>query len=327
MAQSAGAPARPAESAGAPVRPTGAARVAVALAIAAMVAPGVAQAQDALRPVTYRVKQGDTLELIAAEFYGDRNKALFIAAENKLTRPRPLRPGERLRIPVSREITTAPGDTFESLAMTYLGSARRGGFLADWSGIPQDESLPAGTSITIPFAITYTAQTPETLAEVARSYLGDSRQSELLRRYNQLEKATLDRGEAVIVPAFQVRLNPARQPALDAESKARRDHRRDASAQAARALPAARLAWKDGDFAQVKAVVMPLEPDLDYLDADQAVELAVLLGGAHVAYDAEDLALACFKRALDRHAQHALRRYDISPKILAVWQKAGGPVE
>jgi len=32
-------------------------------------------------PATYRVKQGDTLELIAAEFYGDRGKAVFIAAE------------------------------------------------------------------------------------------------------------------------------------------------------------------------------------------------------------------------------------------------------
>jgi len=310
-----------------PIAPAVGRLVTAAVAIAALALPGVAQAQDAIRPVMYRVKQGDTLELIAAEFYGDRGKALFIAAENKLTRPRPLRPGERLRIPVSREVTTSPGDTFESLAMTYLGSARRGGFLADWSGIPQEESLPAGTSITIPFTITYTAQTPETLAEVARSYLGDARQGDLLRRYNQLEKATLDRGEAVIVPAFQVRLNPGRQPPLDAESRARRDHRRDALGRAARALPAARLAWKDGDFAQVKAVVTPLEPDLDYLDADQAVELSVLLGSAHVAYDAEDLALTCFKRALDRQAQHPLRRYDTSPKILAVWQKAGGPVE
>src|SRR5262249_25559489 len=117
------------------------------------------------------------------------------------------------------------------------------------------------------------------------------------------------------------------QPAVDSESRGRRDHRRDALARAARALPAARLAWKTGDFAQVRALVSPLEADLDYLDADQAVELAVLLGGAHIAYDAEDLALACFKRALDRQAQHALRRYDTSPKILAVWQKAGGPIE
>lgn len=299
----------------------------LAIATVALAAPGVADAQETIKPVVYRVRQGDTLELIAAEFYGDRSKALFIAAENRLTRPRPLRPGERLRIPVSREVTTAPGDTFESLAMTYLGSARRGGFLADWSSLPQDESLAAGVQITIPFTITYTAPSPETLGEVARTYFGDARQAELLRRYNQLEKGTLDRGETLVIPAFHIRLNAARQPALDAESRARRDHRRDAIGKAVRALPAARLAWKDGDFAQVRTVLTPLEVDLDYLDADEAVEIAVMLGAAHVAFDAEEPALACFKRALDRRPQHALRRYDQSPKILAVWQKAGGSVE
>ena len=69
------------------------------------------------------------------------------------------------------------------------------------------------------------------------------------------------------------------------------------------------------------------EPDLDYLDASQAVDIAVLLGAAHVAYEDAESATVCFKRALDRQAQHALRRYDYSPKILALWQKAGGPVE
>jgi LysM repeat protein len=306
---------------------TAARLVIAAIAITGLAAPRVARAQDAIRPVTYRVRQGDTLELIAAEFYGDRSKATFIAAENKLTRPRSLKPGERLRIPVSREVTTAPGDTFESLAMTYLGSARRGGFLADWSGIAQDVSLPAGTPIMIPFTITHTAQSPESLGEVARAYFGDGRQAELLRRYNQLEKSALDRGETLLVPAFQIRVSPARQPALDAESKARRERRREAVARAARALPAARLAWKTGNFAEVEAVAAPLEADLDYLDADEAVELAVLLGAAHVAFDADELAVTAFKRAIDRKATCALRRYDYSPKILAVWQKAGGTIE
>jgi phage tail protein X len=301
--------------------------VAVAAAVALVVPPRVAHAQDAGRPVVYRVRQGDTLELIAAEFYGDRGKAVFIVAENKLTRPRPLRPGERLRVPVSHEITTAPGDTFESLAMTYLGAARRGAFLAEWSGLSHEDSLPAGTPITIPFTLAYTAQSPESLAEIARTFFGDARNAELLRHYNQLERSSIDRGETLLIPAYHVRLNLAKQPPLDAESKARRDHRRDALARAARALPAARLAWRTGDFAAVKAALIPIEPDLDYLDTDEVVELGVLLGAAHVAYDDAEAALACFKRVIDRQAQHALRRYDFSPKVLAVWQKAGGPIE
>jgi LysM repeat protein len=299
----------------------------LAAAVAVVAVSRTAHAQDANRPVMYRVRQGDTLELIAAEFYGDRSKATFIVTENKLAHPRPLKPGERLRIPVSHEITTSPGDTFESLAMTHLGSARRGAFLADWAGLSHDDSLPAGTAITIPLTVAHVAQATESLADIARLYFGDARNAEMLRHYNQLEKPSIDRGEAMQVPGYHVKLSPAKQPPLDAESRGRRDHRREALARAARALPAARLAWKAGDLAQVKDGLSRLEPDLDYLDADDAVELGVLLGAAHVVFDETEPALVWFKRALDRQAQHALRRYDYSPKVVAVWQKAGGPVE
>ena len=44
---------------------------------------GTAMAQEAA-DVAYRVRQGDTLELIAAEFYGDHaHTAAFIVEENK----------------------------------------------------------------------------------------------------------------------------------------------------------------------------------------------------------------------------------------------------
>jgi LysM repeat protein len=212
----------------APTRRRAGAWLAVAVAVVAV--GRTAHAQDANRPVTYRVRQGDTLELIAAEFYGDRSKATFIVTENKLTHPRPLKPGERLRIPVSHEITTSPGDTFESLAMTHLGSARRGAFLADWAGMSHDDSLPAGTAITIPLTVAHVAQATESLADIARLYFGDARSAEMLRHYNQLDKPSVDKGETVQVPGYHVKLSPAKQPPLDAESRARRDHRREALA-------------------------------------------------------------------------------------------------
>ncbi|HEU4729343.1 MAG TPA: LysM peptidoglycan-binding domain-containing protein, partial [Kofleriaceae bacterium] len=277
--------------------------------------------------VVHRVKQGDTLELIAAEFYGDRTKAVFIMVENKMTHARPLRPGERLRIPISREVTTAPGDTVESLAGAYLGSTRRGTFLADFNGISPDDSLPAGTVLTIPFTIVHTATSSESIADIAKAYFGDGKNAELLRRYNFLDRTTLEKGETLIVPVYHVRLSAAKVPTLDSESKARRDHRREAQARVAKALPAARQAWKVGDFAGVKAQLAELEPDLDYVDAGEAVEVGVLLGSAHVAYDDAELAVATFRRVLDRQPHHALPRYQHSPKILAVWQKAGGQVE
>jgi LysM repeat protein len=291
-------------------------------------APGVAHAQETTNDTRlYRVKQGDSLELIAAEFYSDRTKAVFIMVENKLTHARPLKPGERLRIPVSREITTSPGDTFESLAASYLGSARRAGFLADFNGISQDDSLPAGTPITIPFTITHTAAATESISDIAKAYFGDGKTADMLRRYNFLDKSSLDKNESLIVPVYHVRLSAAKMPGLDAESKARREHRREASAQAAKVLPAARQAWRDGNFAGVKGALAQLEPDLDYLDVNDAIEIGVLLGAAHVAYDDNELALAAFKRAAERQSQYVLHRYAYSPKILAIWQKAGGKIE
>jgi LysM repeat protein len=277
--------------------------------------------------VSYRVKPGDLLELIAAEFYSDRNKAVFILVENKMARPRPLKPGERLRIPVSREITTAPGDTFESLAGTYLGNARRGTFLADFNAMSVDDSLPAGTQLTIPLTITHTAASIESMGEISRVYFGDAKSAELLKRYNFLDKVTIDKGDTLIVPAYHVRLPPAKLPAMDAESKARRDHRRDAMARIAKALPAARVAWKDGDFSAVKAALVPSDPDLDYLDTGEAIEAGVLLGAGYVAFNDTEAATTLFRRVAERQPHATLKRYQYSPKILAVWQKAGGLVE
>lgn len=301
---------------------------AVVVMVAMVQALGVAHAQEApSMSVSYRAKQGDSLELIAAELYGDRSKAVFIIAENKLQRPRPLRPGERLRLPISREVTTAPGDTFESLAGTYLGSARRGPFLAELNGIPAEDSLPAGTVLTIPLTVVHTAITPESLGEIARMYLGDARHAELLRRYNFLEKRALDRNETLIVPSYTVRVAANRQPAVDTESKARRDRRHAATTLVAKALPAARQAWKAGDYAAVKSTLAPLEADLDYLDTADAVDVGVLLGAAYIAHNEIEPATAVLKRVFDRQPRTVLKRYDHSPRILAIWQSVGGRLE
>src|SRR6185295_7004799 len=145
-------PACPAGSAAMSIE--GALRAAALVAVVMLGGLRAARAQDLPNDtVVHRVRQGDSLELIAAEFYGDRTKAVFIMVANKMTHVRPLRPGERLRVPISREVATSPGDTFESLAATWLGSARRGPFLASFNGLSSDDGLPAGAVLTIPFTI------------------------------------------------------------------------------------------------------------------------------------------------------------------------------
>lgn len=288
---------------------------------------GVARAQSGTTDtIRYRVKAKDTLELIAAEHYGDRNRAIFIMVANKIVHPRPLRAGEILKIPVSRTIITSPGDTWSSLAETYLGNAERGPFLAEFNGVPADDGLASGTSVSIPFTVTHTASSTETIASIAAAYFGDSKNAAMIRRYNFLDKDTIEKGEQIVVPITNVRLSPSKVPGLDAEARARRERQRAAQARARRALPAAKQAWRAGELSEVRAALSEIELDLEYLDTQQVIELGVLLGAMHVAQDDIKPALEAFKRVLARKPSLTLSPYYFPPKILAVWKQAGGAV-
>jgi LysM repeat protein len=291
--------------------------VAVVLALAAT---AHAQPEDTL---PYRAKQGDSLGIIASEFYGDRSKTAFIVAENKLTKP--LRPGERLRVPIMREITTSPGDTFQSLAASLLGDPLRGAFLAELNAMAPDDNLAAGTSIVVPFTVAHTADKPESLKELASTYYGDGKFADVLKRYNNLDKPVLEKGETITVPSFNVKMHPSKIPLPDAEAKLRRERRRDNSRLAAAALPIARHAWRIGDFATVRKTLDGI--DTAFIELAPALEIGIMLGSAYVAFDSEKDALDTFKRVIDRKPSHKLRKLDHSPKVLAIWKKADGAVE
>lgn len=274
--------------------------------------------------LAYRAKAGDTLELLAAEYYGDRNHAVFIMVANKILHPRPLKVGEQIKIPISREVTTAPGDTFETLAQTYLGDSRRASFLAEFNGISSEEKVAAGATISVPFHVIHTAAAEESLASIAAAYFGNSKNGEMLRRYNFLDKDAINNGEKIVVPIFHVRVRSSKLPPINADARARSERRRLASEQAASVLPAARAAWRAGDYAAVKRGLAGL--DVDYLDSKAAVDVGMLLGAAYVAFDDMETALATYKHVIERKAKFELDEYSASPKVREVWQRAGGKV-
>src|SRR5687768_3965475 len=120
-----------------------------------------ALAQSTAGHTSHKVQRGDTLELLGAEYYGDRRHKIYIMIENGLDHGRDLKPGERLRIPVSSEVTAAVGDTLESLAAQHLGDERRAKYLAEFNGLAPDSSVAAGMSIAIPLRVTYRASGKE----------------------------------------------------------------------------------------------------------------------------------------------------------------------
>lgn len=275
--------------------------------------------------INYRVRAGDSLELIAAEFYGDRRYAVFVMVANKIQKPRPLRPGERLKIPVNRDVTTAPGDSLKTLARTYLSDEKRAPFLAELNHLPPDASLPAGTKISIPFQLTHVAAAEERVASIATMYFGDAKNAELLTRYNFLDRPAVSKGETIVVPIFNVRVRESKLPQIDEEATARTNKREQVAARAVTALPTAMAAWRDGNFAAVKRELADI--DVDYLDSGLAVEISLLLGAAYLAIEDEDSALARFKQAVDRKPRHSVSPYWFSPRVREVWVRAGGRVD
>lgn len=294
-------------------------RLALAIALA-LALPAAVLAQQPAGTERYRVKKGDTLEILAAEYYGNREHKIYIMVENGLDHDRALKPGERLRIPRSEETTAAVGDTLAGLAAQHLGDARRAPYLAEFNGLPADASVAAGQTVRIPLRVTYKATREERLRDVALSLFADASKAKLLQAYNFLEADQLEPGQAISVPIFNVEVQAAKQRPRDPESQARRAKRADMLERASIALPEARSAWRDGDFAAVKRELTKL--DFDYLDAPLAVEVGVLLGSAYIAFDDLDSALATFSRALERVPDHQLSAYEHSPKVRELWRRA-----
>ncbi len=297
-------------------------RLAGALALLALLAlPGGATGQPS---INHTVAPGDTLPLLAAEYYGDRNHMVFIMVANGMEHEAPLAPGRVLKIPVSDEVTATTGDTWASLSARHLGSERRAEFLAQFNGSTSSASIPAGEVITLPLRVTYTATAPVTLQDLAITYLGDRNKADLLRVYNFLDGDTIDTGQSVIIPILRVRVRRDKMPAPDAEAQALMEKRKRMQELAARVLPEARAAWRAGDYGLIRNELTKIE--LEYLDVEPAVTIGLLLGGAYVAFDDEDSALAVFKKVLARDRDHAVDAAETSPKIRRVWQLAGGRV-
>ena len=295
------------------------------LAIVALLVQAASAQPDT--SIGYRVKKGDTLDLIAAEFYGDRAHAQFIVTENKLKNRTAFTPGDRLRIPIAREIATAKGDTFESLAGTYLGDPKRAPFLADYNNLPADDTLATGTVVVIPAHVTHVAAGSESISQIATTYFGDAKQSDTLRRFNFLDKPQLEKGDSVIIPDLVTRPRAGKQPPLDTDARQRRDDQQKARDALAQVMPRARTAWWLGDFATVRMLLGPIAKQLDYLDTASAIDCGLLLGKAHVAFGETDAAAQVFAQVLDRKPRQLLSAYAESPKVIAAWKKAGGHIE
>ena len=159
------------------------------------------------RSIGHVVQHGDTVESLAATYYGDRAQGLFIRELNQAG-PR-LSVGRRVRIPTAIVVKLKPGETLEMLAKRLLGDGRRAHFLAEWNGLRDGDRPAAGTPVVVPFHLVHRAPAPESLATLAKAFYGDAAQGKLLGAYNFRTAPLVGRGERVIIPVPHVRIKPA----------------------------------------------------------------------------------------------------------------------
>jgi serine/threonine-protein kinase len=272
--------------------------------------------------IVHTVRKGDTLDLLSAEYYGRRDLAALIMLANGMTRARSLKPRERLAIPTAWKVKIAEGDTLSGLAKQYLGDERRASFLAELNHIPLGATLTIGDEIAIPYPAAYTATGKEDLSSLASRYYGERDKAEMLRRYNfRGGSRSLGKGEMLIVPVTVMR---ARAPE-DPEAERRSRKQRDTMAKAREALPAAEEAWRVGDYALVRSLLVPIDREL--LDAELGSHAAFLLGSAYIALGDRDSAQRELAALRERRPDFLVRADETSPKIADAWKKVGGRVE
>lgn len=295
-----------------------------ALAVVALLA-GVAQARPS---VVHTLQAGDTAELLAAEYYGNRQLAVFILAANGISHQQKLKLGMKLRIPTSFRYTVKDGDTLAVLAQNELGDQRRAGYLAEVNGLAPDAALAPGSELTIPFHLSHHTAGIESYLDIARAYYGDARKAEVLKAYNFRDGNAEPANKDLLIPIEFVRVRASKLPAADpAVAAAEAEKQKKNAARVEAALTAARARLRDGKWEGVLgALDYKLLGEADPGEAELA-EIQWLIGVAHVALGQKTLAVQAFREVLARRPALTLDPAQVSPKVRAVFALARKPAE
>lgn len=291
--------------------------------------------------VVYTAKNGDTPESVAADYYGNRSQAIFLIESNGLERDKPLKPGQKVRIPTAFKYRVKKGDTLEGLAQKFLDDKRRAAFLAAFSGLRGTDKLREGQELQVPFQHVHRAELPESVQSVARAFYGDASKEKLLLDYNFRTTKMLAKGEKLLVPIAHVRIRSVRlvetpekvashklpdkdktpPPLAAAPPKEAQKREEELAERVGKQLQIAENAYKDGGYSDVPAVLDKVLTSEDPSEA-QLAEIFRLKAFAYVALGMDELAVSAFREVIARRPDVTLDEATVSPKIRAALDRA-----
>jgi len=293
-------------------------RVAIVLAVA--LAAGAADAAE------YLVQPGDSLEQLAEQLYGDRQRAELLAAANGLGSGRAeLRAGERLLVPMPERRTVAGQETWETLARRWLGDERRAFLLIEHNqGRPEVAPVP-GSTVGVPAVVAVRVGATTNVGDIAERVAGHADAVRLIRRFNLLTQNRVARGDVVLVPVPDLQLTTVGTAMVGpTEPAAPAPPRTVAGARAEGAARQLEAQLRDGLYVEVIETAARLLGQRPSLSRRDLVSILQALGTAYVALDREPQAIAVFREALQHQPDLAWNPITTSPKVLRVWDAARG---
>jgi len=293
-----------------------------ALAMGWFVVVGVAAADW---NVVHVVRPNETLASIAQHYYGQARRESVLVSENGLTSQggSPIVVGLRLDIPAVAFHRVQEGETWSGLAKLYYGEAARAYTIIEANeGAPGDHP-DVGAELLIPYPVRHVVGQSDTLRSIAKLYYNDDKATAPIRRFNNIKRNALKRGQILLVPIADLQLTEAGKAAASTQQQAALNGGtiRDKQARIADELPVLREHVRRGRFANAVAMGNRLLGEGD-LTGNQMVTIQRELGTAYVALGSDTMAIASFVQALTRQPDLELDTARTSPKVLAQFQRA-----
>jgi LysM domain-containing protein len=270
------------------------------------------------------VRQGESLPQLAEQLYGDARRATILALANGLADVDvTLVAGERLRVPRPEYRLVGPDDGWDSLAQRLLGDERRAFLLCAANHSDPERRPVPGSEIVVPPVVSYRLQYGDGLPQVAERFTGMRDGARLIKRYNFMTSARINRGDVLLIPLPDLRLTAAGRSELDNGRVSRGDGSRAASqSQADPGIRSLDQMVRDGQYTEALMAGSRLLASESSLTGNQIVSIERAMGVAQVAIDRPDLAVVSFRVALRHQPDLEWNPITTSPKVLRVWQMA-----
>ena len=236
--------------------------------------------------VTYKVKKGDTLELLAGRFLDDKRRVNALAQLAGMKPGDKLKEGQELTVPFVHRHVAGPGETLQSVSKLFYGDASKTKMLQEANFRP-NTSLTKGERVVVPIAHVH--------VRAAKLAL--------------LASAT---------PAAPKKPTPS---LAAAPAKIVQEKETELAARVADALKEAERNYASGNYSDVASQLDKVLAAEDPSES-QLADIFQMKAMSYVALGMDELAVSAFREVISRRPSIKLDEAMVSPKIRDALDKA-----